>query len=98
MALFFDGANGVAEVTVVEAPVVVAAIEVEGVREVAVVLAQRAGPVEAFKATVADLRAEAVARNGKKDTVTIGAGNFLTFNTINLSPLPRTLVTELLYF
>lgn len=94
-----DGANGVAEnAEVVVAPVVVAAVEVEEVRVVAVVLAQRARPVVAVRATVVDLRAAAVARSGEKDGVTIGAGNFLTFNTINLSPLPRTLVTELLYF
>lgn len=97
MALFCDGANGVAVAAAVAAPAGVGAVEEEDVRVVAVVLVQRARPV-AVRATVVDLRADAVARSGEKDRITIRSGNFLPFNTINLCPLPRTLVTELLDF
>ena len=78
MALFCDGANGVAVVAVVGVPVVAAAAEVEAARVVAVALVQRARPVGTVRATAVDLRAVAKARSGKKDTIPIRTGNLIT--------------------
>ena len=98
MALFCDGANGVAVVAAAEVPVVAAAVEAEVERADAVVLVQRARPVVADRATAVDLRAVAVARSGKKDRVTVRTRNFLAADTVDRSPFPRTLVAEFLYF
>lgn len=66
-SLFCDGANSEAEAAVVAAPITEAAVEVEAVRVVATVLAQRARPVVAVRATAVDLCAGAVTRSGEKD-------------------------------
>ena len=78
------------------APVAVASVEVEVVRVAAVVLVQRAGPVVAVRATGVDLCAVAAARSGEEDGVTVGAGDLLTIDTVDRSPLPRTLLSKFL--
>lgn len=94
MALFSDWANGVAVDAVIVEPNVATAEEAEGVRVVAEVSVQHSSPVEAVRATVADLRAEAVARHRKEYTITVGTSDFMTSNTIHPSPLPSTLFNK----
>ena len=85
MALFRDGANGVTAATVSAAPVVAAKAEVEVDGVVAAVLAQRAGPVAAVRATADELLlvvVVAVARSGKEDRVTVRTSDLITVDAV----------------
>ena len=89
--LFCDRANGVTVVTAEPiVPAAAADVEAEVERVVAVVLVQRSRPVVAVRATVVEVRTDAVARSGQKDAIAIRAGDKLTRNTILFRPCPST--------
>ena len=92
--LFCDRANGEADVTVPIA-VPVAAAEAEVAREVAAALVQRSRPVVAGRATIVEVRTEAVARSGQKDAVTVRACYLMTLMTALSRLCPSTFITQL---
>ena len=97
MALFCDGANGVAAVAVaVHEQAEAAAVEVEAARAAAVVLAQRARPVAAERAKVVDLLPVAAARSGKKNTLTVLTGDPTAIDFFLGSPAPSAFIQEFL--
>ena len=79
--LFCDGADGVAVVTVVVVPVVVATVEAEVVRVAVVAGVERTGPAVAVRAVKVESSIEAVARSREKYRIAVlDASNFITIN------------------
>lgn len=66
----------------VDVPAEAAIVEVQVVRMAAAVVIQRTRQVVAVGSSKAELRAGAVARSGKEDTVAVRAGNPVTVNTV----------------
>ena len=81
-----------AVVTVVVAPVVVAAVEVQEVGEAAVTAIQRTRPIVAAGTLIEDSRTAAVARSGQEDAVAVGAGYAVTLYAVKGGPSPSAAV------
>ena len=79
-------------VTVAAATAAITTVEVQEVSAAAVITAQRARPIVAATASVADICAIAIARSGKENAIAVRASYLVTVYTVKGRPGPCAVI------